>query len=95
MNQIITKGVVLSRTNFQEADRILTVLTPDYGKVRVVAKGANIQTWINGAQVANLTHEEIYKSHPKGFFGLQVHGIKAGSGPFQVAWKNIRIKELK
>lgn len=67
----------------------------EWNKIRVVAKGPNIQTWINGAQVANLTHEEIYKSHPKGFFGLQVHGIKAGSGPFQVAWKNIRIKELK
>lgn len=39
MNQIITKGIVLSRTNFQEADRILTLLTPDHGKVSVVAKG--------------------------------------------------------
>ena len=67
----------------------------EWNKFRVVAKGANIQTFINGALVANLTHEEIYKSHPKGFFGLQVHGIKAGTGPFQVAWKNIRIKELR
>lgn len=39
MNQIITKGIVLSRTNYQEADRILTLLTPDHGKVRVLAKG--------------------------------------------------------
>ncbi len=39
MNQIITTGIVLARTNYQEADRILTILTPDHGKVRAVAKG--------------------------------------------------------
>ncbi len=37
---LTTKGIVLSRTNFQEADRILTVITPDHGKLRVIAKGA-------------------------------------------------------
>jgi DNA repair protein RecO (recombination protein O) len=39
MNQIITTAIVLSRTNYQEADRILTLLTPDKGKVHVLAKG--------------------------------------------------------
>jgi DNA repair protein RecO len=38
-NQIVTTGIVLSRTNYQEADRIITILTPDHGKVRVMAKG--------------------------------------------------------
>lgn len=37
--QIVTKGIVLSRTDYQEADRILTVLTPNAGKLRVMAKG--------------------------------------------------------
>ena len=39
--------------------------------------------------------EEIYKTHPKGHIGLQVHGIKKGTGPFDVQWRNIRVKELK
>lgn len=39
MNQIVTTAIVLSRTNYQEADRIVTFLTPDHGKVRVLAKG--------------------------------------------------------
>lgn len=39
MNQLVTKGIVLSRTNFGEADRILTVLTPDFGKLSLMAKG--------------------------------------------------------
>lgn len=40
MNQIITQGIVLSRTDFQEADRILNILSPDQGKLKVIAKGA-------------------------------------------------------
>lgn len=36
---INTLGIVLTRTNFQEADRIITLLTPDHGKVRAIAKG--------------------------------------------------------
>lgn len=39
MNQIVTQGIVLARTNFGEADRIITMLTPDHGKVRLIAKG--------------------------------------------------------
>jgi DNA repair protein RecO (recombination protein O) len=39
MKQIITKGIILSRTDFGEADRILTLLTPDQGKLRLIAKG--------------------------------------------------------
>ena len=34
-------------------------------------------------------------SHATGFIGLQVHGIKKGTGPYQVRWKNIKIRELK
>lgn len=39
MRGTVTTGIVLARTNFQEADRIITVLTPDYGKIRLMAKG--------------------------------------------------------
>ncbi|HUP26637.1 MAG TPA: DNA repair protein RecO [Candidatus Limnocylindrales bacterium] len=39
MNQNITTGIVLTRTNYQEADRIMTLLTPDNGKLRALARG--------------------------------------------------------
>lgn len=39
MNQIVTTGIVLTRTDYGEANRILTILTPDQGKIRVIAKG--------------------------------------------------------
>lgn len=65
-----------------------------WNKFRVVAKGPRIQTWINGVKIEDLNDAEIFKTHPKGFIGLQVHGIKAGTGPYEVSWKNLRIKEL-
>ncbi len=34
-----TKGIILKRTNLGEADRILTIYTKDFGKIKVVAKG--------------------------------------------------------
>ncbi len=66
----------------------------EWNKYRIVAKGPRIQTWINDQMIEDLTDEEIYKTHSKGFIGLQVHGIGKGSGPYDVAWRNIRIKEL-
>ena len=65
-----------------------------WNKFRIVADGPRIQTWINGHQISDLTDEKIHNEFPKGFIGLQVHGIKPGTGPFQVAWKNIRIREM-
>ncbi len=35
----LTLGIVLNRTDFGEADRILTILTPTDGKLRLMAKG--------------------------------------------------------
>lgn len=34
-----TKGIVLRRFNLGEADRIITLITPDHGKLKVVARG--------------------------------------------------------
>lgn len=39
MKQIVTQAIVLSRTDYGEADRILTLLTPDEGKLSLLAKG--------------------------------------------------------
>ena len=66
----------------------------EWNQYRIVAKGPRIQTWVNGNKVSNLTDKEKFQSHPKGFIGLQVHSIKKGSGPFEVAWRNIKVKEL-
>lgn len=64
----------------------------EWNKYRVLAKGKSIKTWINGVPVADTTDN---KSKMKsGFIGLQVHGIKKGTGPYEVRWRNIRLREL-
>lgn len=67
----------------------------EWNTYRIVAQGNHIQTWINGNPVSDLTHDEKFKTHPSGFIGLQVHGIPKGQGPYEVRWRNLKLKELK
>jgi DNA repair protein RecO (recombination protein O) len=39
MDSLKTRGIVLKRTDYGEADRIVTVLTSDQGKLRLMARG--------------------------------------------------------
>ncbi len=39
-----TPAIILKRRDFGEADRLLTILTPEYGKLDVIAKGARKPT---------------------------------------------------
>lgn len=39
MRQLVTQGIILRRTDYGEADRIITLLTPDMGKLTLMAKG--------------------------------------------------------
>jgi hypothetical protein len=66
----------------------------EWNQYRVIAEGPRIQVWINGEKITDLWDEEIYMTHPRGFIGLQVHSISEDEGPYQVAWKNIRIRPL-
>lgn len=66
----------------------------EWNTYKVIAKGPRIQTFINGKAIEDLTDEEIYETHPKGFIGLQVHGIGARTETYEVRWRNIKIKTL-
>ena len=58
--------------------------------------------------IEDLVNEEVYKTHKRGFIGLQVHGINendiakpvhSGKGitagqPLIVKWRNIRVRPL-
>lgn len=65
----------------------------EWNRYRVKAVGTHIQTWVNDVPVVDFQEEK--SGMKKGFIGLQVHGIKAGTGPFEVRWRNIAIKEIK
>ena len=66
----------------------------EWNSFRVLAKGPRIQVWLNGEQISDLVDEKMFKSHPKGFIGLQVHRIEKGQGPFHVSWRKLKLREL-
>jgi|TARA_B110000263_G_scaffold55076_1_gene46492 hypothetical protein len=66
----------------------------EWNSYHVVAFGNKIETWINGKQISDLTHEDRYKTHPNGFIGLQVHAIGSGQGPLEVRWRNLKLRDL-
>ena len=79
-----------------------------WNKLRIVARGPRIQTWVNGQPIEDVVNEQVYKTHKQGFIGLQIHGVSdreltmpihANSGvtmsqPLVMKWRNIRVRPL-
>lgn len=63
----------------------------DWNHYRIVVRGNRYRSWVNGVPACDFTDD--VDSH--GFIGLQVHGIPKNQGPYQVRWRNVRIRELK
>lgn len=51
MKSYKVEGIVIKRKNFGEADRILTIFTKKYGKIRVLAKGVRRITSRRGGNI--------------------------------------------
>ncbi len=62
----------------------------EWNKYRIECKGFSVKTWVNGVPCANLRDS----LDTRGIIGLQVHGVGRDFKPYQVRWRNIRIKEL-
>jgi hypothetical protein len=62
-----------------------------WNRYRIVVQGSRYRSWINGVAASDFTDD----LDERGFIGLQVHGIRKGEGPYQVRWRNIRIRELE
>lgn len=65
-----TEGIILKRRNFGEADRILTVFTPDKGKISVLAKGVRRITSRRAGNVELLNRSLMYLHQGKNFWIL-------------------------
>jgi hypothetical protein len=63
----------------------------DWNLYRIAVQGPRYRSWINGVAASDFTDD----TDPSGFVGLQVHGIPKGQGPYQVRWRNVRVRELK
>lgn len=62
----------------------------EWNRYRIVARGDRLRTWINDVPVADVGGV----TDVSGFIGLQVHAVRAGTGPFEVRWRNLRIREI-
>lgn len=58
-----TEGIVLKRTNLGEADCIITLFTPNIGKVRAVAKGVRKPRSKLGGHLDLLTESSLLLAH--------------------------------
>jgi hypothetical protein len=63
----------------------------EWNKFRIECKGDSIKTWLNGVAAAEIKDSLT----PKGFIGLQVHGVGKRTEPLEVRFRNLRLKELK
>ena len=62
----------------------------EWNAYRIMVKGDHYQSWVNEVPTADFKQP----GDPEGHIGFQVHGIKKGSGPFTVKWRNVKFREL-
>jgi hypothetical protein len=61
----------------------------EWNKYRIVVKGDRYQSFVNGVPTADFRQP----NDPEGYIGFQVHGIKKGTGPYSVRFRNVRFRE--
>lgn len=68
----------------------------EWNKLRVLAVGRQVQTWINDKQISDLVvSEDIHKRYPKGVIALQVHGVKKSPEKVRhVSFRAIHVREI-
>ena len=105
--EALTTGWLTSQQKIDQGH--LYSVNEGWNKLRIVAKGPRIQSWVNGGLVDDVTNEEVYKTHKRGFIGLQVHSVtdreinlpvhgQLGITPRQpliVKFRNIRVRPLR
>jgi DNA repair protein RecO (recombination protein O) len=62
-----TEAIVIRHSNFGEADRILTIMTPDLGKLRVIAKGVRKITSRKAGHVELFTRVKLLLARGRTF----------------------------
>jgi len=65
----------------------------EWNHYRIVARGARIQTTLNGQLIADLDDPESFEQFPNGLIGLQVHSHPVAD--VEIEWRNIRIRKIK
>lgn len=61
----------------------------EWNRIRIEAVGASLKTWINGVHAVTV----VDYMTPNGFIALQVHAVPKYE-KMEIAWRNIRIRDL-
>lgn len=61
----------------------------EWNRIRIEAVGASLKTWINGVHAITV----VDYMTPNGFIALQVHAVPKYE-KMEIAWRNIRIRDL-
>ena len=56
--------------------------------MKIMVKGNNVKTWLNGIEMVNFEDEKIGKG--KGSIALQIHS----GGDLKIRWRNIKLEKL-
>ncbi|MFT3947240.1 MAG: DUF1080 domain-containing protein [Agriterribacter sp.] len=72
-----------------EAEKDKYLKFGEWNTYRIRVVGDEVTTWLNGHEMITLKDEKIGKG--EGFIALQIHD----GGGIKVAWRNIKIKEIK
>lgn len=67
MRTFRTEGIIVKRRNFNDADRILTIMTRDYGKIQIKATGVRKITSRRAAHIELLNHTIVHLYQGKTF----------------------------
>lgn len=67
------------------------IRTNDWNDIHIIAKGNRLQHFVNGVLMSDVTDNDTLNRKDTGLLGVQVHV----GPPMQVAYKNIRLKQLQ
>lgn len=76
MSSITLEAIILKRNNFGEADRMLTILTKNYGKISVVARGVRKITSRRAGNVELLNIVKVGLFKGKGYTLTEAQSVK-------------------
>ncbi|EKD90533.1 MAG: hypothetical protein ACD_31C00002G0032 [uncultured bacterium] len=87
MPAVTTEGLILRRSNFGEADRVLTVLTDRYGKISVIARGVRKITSRRAGNIEILNRVKLHLFKAKSYTLSEAESIET----FQVVKDNLTL----
>ena len=73
-----TEGIIIKRVNYGEADRILTIFTKHYGKIRAIAKGVRRINSRRGGNLELFNYVTLFLNEGRNFDIISEAEVKDG-----------------